>query len=70
MKENSSSQVYTKLGNDDSFTQMFNKEVRSSVDLLVNCKNSLFIDKIADIRKFSKYKKSLRVIHYFDSLVY
>ena len=49
---------------------MFNEEVRSCVNLLVNYKNSLFIDKIADIRKFSKYKKSLRVIHYFDSLVY
>ena len=50
LNENDLFQVYIKLENDDPFTPLFNKEVRSSVNLVVRRSS---IDKIVDIQKFS-----------------
>ena len=36
LKENDSSQVHTKFENNHSFTQMFNEEARSYVNLVVS----------------------------------
>ena len=52
MKEDSSPQVHTKLGNDDSFTQMFNEEVERYVNLsALNTQGSLI--------KFLTYENSV-----------
>ena len=52
LKEDSSPQVHTKLGNDDSFTQMFNEEVERYVNLsALNTQGSLI--------KFLTYENSV-----------